>query len=101
MLFEIVQGSVADVQGVDLYLAILEKLEAGQTTVGGDILILLANGLLQSLDFDLAGFLSHHLRVHIFALQSVYGAQEADCECATRSKSEEHTSELQSLRHLV
>ncbi len=86
VLFQIVKRIVPDVERRNLHLIVFLELEAGQAAVRSDVLILLAHRLLQGFDFDRAGLLGDHARVHILPLERVYGAQESHSECAGRSE---------------
>ena len=67
-------------RGIDR--AVFPEREAGQATEGGDVLVLLADGLAQQVDLDVAGLLGQLARVNQRAAVGVERAQERSGEAA-------------------
>ena len=57
VVFQVVERPLADLQRPGLHLAVGQEAEAGDPAEGRDVLVLLADRLLEDVDLDLAGLL--------------------------------------------
>ena len=63
VVFEVVERLGGDLERPRLHLVVREELEAGDAAERGDVLVLLADRLLEQVDLDVAGLLGQLLRV--------------------------------------
>ena len=62
------QGVTVQTQRLSLDRVIRVKVKTGDAAIGSDVLVLLTDGLSQTVDLDMAGHFCQFLRVHQLAL---------------------------------
>ena len=72
------QGFLGHVQGGDADFAVGQVFLAEKATIGGDVLVLLADGLAEAVHFDFDGFLGQGFGGDGFALPGVERMEQAD-----------------------
>ena len=103
VVLEVVERLGGDLQRPGFHLFVRKKTEAGDAAEGGDILVLLADRLLEDLDLDAAGLLGQLLRMDQILLQRVERLQQRRGETPGRpearaSRHVGHAGDLQMRR---
>src|SRR5206468_893501 len=80
VVLEVVERLGGDLQRPDFHLLVGKKTEAGDAAEGGDVLILLADWLLEDIDLDVAGLLGQLLRMNQTLPERVERLQEGSRE---------------------
>ena len=87
MIFKIMHGCTCNREWRNRDLSAFLDLKGSNTAKFRNALVLLVNGLLQKIHFDVAGLFSKRGCRYRFASISINGAQQADGEGAGRPKS--------------
>src|SRR5579872_953341 len=93
--FEVRQRVIGNGETLKRHRAVVVEIESGNTADRGDVLILLADGLLQCLDFNVTRLGGDFGRRNMLALIGVHGAKESDSERPRRPK----TGARRNIRH--
>ena len=83
---EVVDDLVAHGQPLDVDRAVGVERHRADAAVGGDVLVLLADGLLQDVDLELARLAGELLGGHELALEGVQAVEQRDGEAARRAE---------------
>src|ERR1700730_8644569 len=67
-VLEIVENLGADWRSVDRNAVVLVEFKTGYAAIGGDELVLLADGFVQQVDLDMAGLVGERMRTNDVAL---------------------------------
>ena len=81
-LLQVVQGALETASGETRDAVVGGELEAREAAVGGDVLVLLADGLAEHVDLDVAGLLGQRAGGDVLALEGVDRPQQAHGERA-------------------
>jgi hypothetical protein len=82
IVLQVVKRLGIDLERGGLDVAVGEELEAGEPAIGGDILVLLPDRLLELLDLDLAGLLGQCLGVDDVLAVGMQGLEDGGGEAA-------------------
>src|SRR5581483_4141829 len=87
VVFEVIQGLLRNAQGVGLDGLVAPEFEAADVAIGRDVLILLADWLLEDVELDVAGLLGQLLGMDQVLSQAVQRLENRRGEAARRAKS--------------